>query len=101
MSESSDSSKGEIDEKTKKKLSTKKKLYGYLKERCRYLILFIISNLGHCNLPLYKKCHVDFLHDILDDRKFALETHQLRIFHIEAHWPEYAIKNVFPQIQTH
>ena len=57
--------------------------------------------IGHCNLPLYKKCHVDFLHAVLDDRKFALELHQLRTFHIEAHWPEYAIKNVFPQIKTH
>ena len=41
MSESSES-KGEVDEKTKKKLATKRKLYGYLRARWPNYILLII-----------------------------------------------------------
>jgi hypothetical protein len=48
------------------------------------------------HLPIFRKCHVNFLVEILEDKKLVLTKKELRVNGINAHWSEYAVKNVWP-----
>ena len=49
-------------------------------------------------MPIYKKCHVDFLQQILRDEKQVLEKSELKTHGVHAHWSEFAIKNIWNQV---
>ena len=74
------SAKLHIDPAIIEKLQTKQQLYEYLTMRRKSNSIFHFDSIFtvNLNLPIYKKCHIDFLHDVFEDDKDLLENSEVR-----------------------